>query len=130
MADNYNEGHPGYTISQITGVMGPALDMRPNIVLLHAGTNDLKPDTATEPYEETPKRLGNLIDGIIKTCPDAVVIVAKLIQAANAEDNQRTATFNGAIPGVVQTRVDAGHKVTIVDQSVVGPDELIDGVHP
>jgi lysophospholipase L1-like esterase len=131
MEDNYNEGHSGFTISQIQNVMQPALDMRPNVILLHAGTNDLhNPAPEGEPYSEAPQRLDGFLDAVLQTCPDAVVIVAKLVQAANVDSNARFATYDDAIPGIVQSKIDAGYKVTVVDQSVVGPDELIDGLHP
>ncbi|KAF2466014.1 SGNH hydrolase [Lindgomyces ingoldianus] len=131
MVDNYNEGHSGYTISQIASAVGPGLEMRPNAVLLHAGTNDLNnkvnPD---EPYDEAPQRLGALIDQILGVCPDAVVLVAKIINSRTADTESRIKTFNDAIPGVVQQRVDEGHKVMVVDQSAVGADELVDSLHP
>lgn len=131
MVENYNEGHSGFTITQIQDVMQPALDLRPNVVLLHAGTNDLhRPAPEGEPYSEAPRRLDGFIDVVLKTCPDAVVIVAKIIQSANTDSNARFATFNDAIPGIVKSKVGAGYKVAVVDQNVVGPDELIDGVHP
>ena len=130
MSDNYNEGHPGYTITQIENVMTPALQQRPNIVLVHAGTNDLVPTAPAEPSAEAPARLGALIDAILQTCPDAVVLVAKIIQAADADANARITTFNDAVPGVVQARVENGFKVTSIDQSAIGSDELGDGIHP
>ncbi|KAF2116658.1 SGNH hydrolase-type esterase domain-containing protein [Lophiotrema nucula] len=129
MADNYNEGHSGYTISQIHNVMGPALDERPNIILLHAGTNDVNTE-ASEPYSEMPDRLGSLIDSIFETCPDSVVLVAKIINSGDTDTEERVKSFNNAVPGVVKQRADAGKKVMVVDQSVVGADELADGTHP
>ncbi|KAF2177243.1 carbohydrate esterase family 3 protein [Zopfia rhizophila CBS 207.26] len=131
MADNYNEGHPGYTTSQIAGAMGPALEQRPNVILLHTGTNDLnRAETAEEPWSEAPRRLGSLIDEVLEKCPGAVVLVAKIINAKNADTEARIKTFNEAVPGAVKQRADQGQKVAVVDQSVVGVDELVDGLHP
>lgn len=131
MPNNENEGHPGFTISQIDNVMGPGLELRPNVVLLHAGTNDLnRPESANESWADAPKRLGSVIDNVLKACPDAVVIVAKIIQAANVQTASNLKTFNEAIPGVVEQKVKNGSKVTVVDQSVVGVDELVDKLHP
>ncbi|KAF1851963.1 carbohydrate esterase family 3 protein [Cucurbitaria berberidis CBS 394.84] len=131
MLNNENEGHSGFTISQIHNVMGPGLALRPNVVLLHAGTNDLnRPESTAETWADAPKRLASVIDDVLKACPDAVVIVAKIIQATNVQTASNLKAFNEAIPGVVEERVKKGSKVTVVDQSVVGVDELVDGLHP
>lgn len=131
MTNNNNEGHPGYTISQIDNVMDPGLSFRPNVVLLHAGTNDLnRPETAAQSWADAPKRLGTLVDDVLKICPDAVVIVAKIIQAAPNQTEANIKAFNQAVPAVVNARVKQGYKVTWVDQSVIGTDELLDGIHP
>lgn len=39
MADNFNEGQSGATINQIAGNAKKSLFERPNVVLVHAGTN-------------------------------------------------------------------------------------------
>jgi hypothetical protein len=105
--------------------------MGPNIVLVHAGTNDInKVETEEEPYATAPQRLGTLVDQVIAKCPDAVILLARIIQAENDDTNSRIGPFNDAIPGVMQSRIDAGHKIAIVDQSVVTEDELADGLHP
>ena len=111
--------------------MGLGLELRPNVVLLHAGTNDLnRPESANESWADAPKRLGSVIDNVLKVCPDAVVIVAKIIQAENVQTANNLKTFNEAIPSVVRERVRKGSKVTVVDESVVGADELVDKLHP
>jgi len=131
MADNYSEGHPGYTISQISNVCQPGLDMRPNVVLLHAGTNDMTyAETANEPYADAPKRLGDLIDKVLATNPDAVVLVAQIITVAREDIKGRVNTFNAAVPAVVKQRADAEKKVEVVNMELVRDDMLFDGIHP
>ncbi|KAF2659437.1 carbohydrate esterase family 3 protein [Lophiostoma macrostomum CBS 122681] len=131
MSNNANEGHPDFKISQIGAVMEPALDMGPNIVLVHAGTNDInKAQTQEEPYSTAPQRLGTFVDQIIAKVPDAVILVARIIQAENDDTNSRIGPFNDAIPGVMKSRIETGHKIAIVDQSVITEDELADGLHP
>lgn len=132
MADNYNEGHPGYTISRIGAVAGPGLAESPNIVLLHAGTNDLNnsPRPANESYANAPTRLGALIDEVLAQVPGTVVVVAQIINAANAGTEEKIQAFNQAVPGIAQQRADAGMKVAVVDMSSVGAGELIDGLYP
>jgi hypothetical protein len=131
MYNNDNEGHPGLTISQLQGAMRRGLQMRPNIVLLHIGTNDLAhPESMEEKWIDAPKRLAKLLDDVLAVCPDAVVLVAKIIQAENTQTRANIKTFNNEVQTVVEERVKPGFKVVVVDHSVVGPNELVDGLHP
>lgn len=130
MADNFNEGHSGATINQISGFASNSLSDRPNVVLLHAGTNDMNNSPPTDPYSSAPDRLGALIDQIFAACPDAAILVAQIINAANADTEARIQTFNNAVPGVVAQRANAGHHVMVVDFRSVTVSDLQDGLHP
>jgi len=131
MPNNDNEGHPGATISELQAVMKAGLQMRPNVVLLHIGTNDLaRPETAEEKWADAPKRLAALLDDVLDVCPDAAVLVAKIIQGADMQAQENIKRFNDAVPAVVKKKLDQGFKVAVVDHSVVLPEELVDGVHP
>ncbi|KAK5139767.1 hypothetical protein LTR04_003348, partial [Oleoguttula sp. CCFEE 6159] len=80
MADNFNEGHPGWVITQIAGAAAASTGLEPNVVLLHAGTNDMNiPTDPTKAYE----RLGALIDQLNHGWPAATILVAQIIPAAN-----------------------------------------------
>lgn len=50
MKDNWNEGHSGYTIAQVQNSDAEALSERPNVILLHVGTNDLAYDDSKYPF--------------------------------------------------------------------------------
>ena len=120
-----HEGHSGWTIAQIDGIVrDSALDVDPHIILLHIGTNDM-----FQSANGAPERLSELIDQIVERAPNALLAVAKIIPfpgAASAVD-----TFNAAIPGLVQAQSDAGKHVILVDQFTGFPtSELADGVHP
>ncbi|EDU48574.1 Lipase-GDSL multi-domain protein [Pyrenophora tritici-repentis] len=131
MYNNENEGHSGSTISQLQGVMKAGLEMRPNVILLHIGTNDLaRQETAEEKWIDAPERLGRLLDEIFNTCPDTVVLVAKIIQAQDTQTRANIQAFNDAIPGVVKMWVEKGFKLGVADLSIVGTNELVDGLHP
>jgi lysophospholipase L1-like esterase len=112
MADNNNEGHDGAPIDQIASFATAVLLQQPNVVLLHAGTNDmnlpLDPTTA-------PDRLGNLIDQIIAACPDALILVAQIISSGSATTQQNIIQYNAAIPELVAARQANGSHVMIVD---------------
>jgi hypothetical protein len=121
-----------------------SLAHNPNLVLLAAGTNDMNSDAgsghiANEGNDPSAAadRLGQLIDKIHAACPDAVILVAKIINVAvcgvaDAGQYDRTIQYGNLIPGVVEERKQAGVKVQAVDfQSNFGPGDLRpDCVHP
>ncbi|CAN9448398.1 unnamed protein product [Alternaria sp. RS040] len=123
MDNNDNEGHEGHTISQLQGVMRDGLQMRPNLVLLHIGTNDLaRPESIAERWSDAPNRLASLLDEVLDVCPDAVVLVAKIIQAEKMQTRANIEAFNDAVPVVVRKKLEQGFKLAVVDHSIIGPN--------
>ena len=115
----HHEGHGGYTISGggNGGIAGTITDSalsnyHPNIVLLMIGTNDLNDNIDVA---NAPSRLGKLIDEITTDAPDALVVVSTIIPISAPNGDQRTQTYNAAIPGLVATRASAGKHVVMVD---------------
>lgn len=122
-----------------------SLLQHPNLVLLHAGTNDAdaalradpnaNPPQLAEPYDEMPKRLGDLIDMILCECPDAVVLVARIIQndyvdSDGGSHQEQTDDFNQQIPGLVSERYKKGYKIRAVQLANIGGALLSDILHP
>ncbi|OAK98509.1 SGNH hydrolase [Phaeosphaeriaceae sp. SRC1lsM3a] len=132
MTDKDNQGFPGYTINQIRGVVARGLALKPNVILLHAATNDLnRGNPSNEPDAQAPTRLGQLIDDCLKAVPNAVVIVAKIIPSKNANLNNVIKKYNDAIPAIVADRVAKGSNVSVVDMSVLNTgSDLSDNLHP
>ncbi|HMI87690.1 MAG TPA: SGNH/GDSL hydrolase family protein [Polyangiaceae bacterium] len=125
-----NEGHSGWTIAQVTGLVPtPAFATAPHIVLLTIGTNDIY---AASGQSTMPDRLGSLVDKIIEAAPNALLLVAKITPLSNANWNQTIATYNGAIPGIVQTRAAAGKHVMLADMNTGFTSSMLstDGIHP
>ena len=134
-----NEGHSGWTIQQIDDIVtGKAtdanysgkkmmVDQAPNIVLLHAGTND----TSRSPTGMTD-RLGTLIDDIVADGPKVLLVVTTIIPIKQGSYGTVGETFDNAVPGVVQKRIDAGKHVILVDMFKNFPSSGLgsDGVHP
>jgi len=128
MSNNENEGHPGAIIFQIALFADLSLVLRPNVILLMAGTNDMIGNFGVE---EAPGRLGVLIDRCVDACPDAVVLVAHLTPCLDIESQIRSHRFNAEIPGLVSERVRRGKKVLAVDmETYVELGWLMDGLHP
>jgi lysophospholipase L1-like esterase len=125
-----NEGHNGWTIAQIAGLVpAPAFTTMPHIVLLMIGTNDVY---AGSGQSTMPDRLGALIDKITVAAPDALLVVAKITPLANTAWKGTVATYNNAIPGVVQARATAGKHVVLVDMNASFTSSMLstDGIHP
>lgn len=121
-----HEGHSGWTISQIDGIVpgNSALDGNPHIILLHIGTNDgwSNPSGAEG-------RLENLIDKILRNNPTSLLAVASIIPWPGQDSFVNS--YNQQIPGIVQKFADQGMNIIFVDQnSGFPPSELSDGVHP
>ncbi|KAL8833080.1 MAG: hypothetical protein Q9170_004513 [Blastenia crenularia] len=101
----------------------------PNIILLHAGTNDLNMSPPIDP-EHAPDRLGALIDQLILDSPDAAILVAQIIHAANAKTEALIQIYDVDIARVVVRRAKAGCKVFLVDMRSITAADLVDGLHP
>lgn len=124
----------GKTIQFITDNVGASLAQRPNIVLIHAGTNDMNSSKTISTEGNDPvaaaQRLGLLIDSVIESCPDATVLVALIIGTWDPAQANRTHQFDALVPGVVKQRRDAGRRVLAVDFTSFPKNLLRDGVHP
>jgi lysophospholipase L1-like esterase len=123
-----NEGHPGWTIAQITGIANPssALEGSPEIVLLHIGTNDL-PNSLSGASD----RLAQLVDQILTALPSSLLVVAQIMPLPWAESS--VVTYNAAIPGVVQARAAKGKHIILVDMNTGFPSSngfASDNIHP
>ncbi|WP_162795784.1 GDSL-type esterase/lipase family protein [Nonomuraea lactucae] len=124
--DPDHEGESGAVIDRIADNAKRSLPSRPNVVTLHAGTNDMdrpfNPDTA-------PDRMAKLIDQITEAAPDATVVVASLVPARNSATQARIDRFNGELLKIVNRRQLAGKHVMLVGTEVTTAD-VPDGLHP
>jgi hypothetical protein len=128
LPDRDNEGHPGWKIGDIAGsVDGWLATYRPDVVLLHIGTNDMKQDFDVA---HAPDRLSALIDRILVGAPNATVVASSLPPLPDADSNRRVDAFNAAIPGVVRAKAAAGKKVLFADINAAIPvSDVTDGTH-
>ncbi|MBN1699866.1 MAG: hypothetical protein JW881_20315 [Spirochaetales bacterium] len=128
LGDKNHEGHSGWRIDQIDSNINGWMDSyQPRIVLLHIGTNDIGQN-----YDiaNAPSRLSTLIDKICAKLPgDGKVYVAKIVPLSGQDQNINN--FNSQIPGIVQSKANAGKPVYMVDMySALTLSDLQDGVHP
>ncbi len=129
LGDHDHEGHPGWRIDQIdANITGWLNTYQPHSILLHIGTNDILQNYNVS---TAPNRLSTLIDHITTTTPNAEIFVAQIIPLANSGQENAVRTFNNAIPGIVQTKTNAGKHVHLVDMhSALTTADLTDGIHP
>lgn len=129
LGDHDHEGHSGWRIDQIdANITGWLRTSGPHTVLLHIGTNDI---LQNHDVAHAPDRLSALVDHITGTAPDAEVFVATIIPIANSGQEAAARTFNATIPGMVQSKQNAGKHVHLVDMhSALTTADLVDGVHP
>lgn len=123
-----HEGHWGWRADQVRDKLPewlPAMP-RPDIALIHLGSNDLFQD---EPPEQVVEELAEIIDLLRGINPEIVLLVAKIIPASGTE--AITATFNRALDDLTTRSTDTS-PIRLVDQ-FTGFDparHTYDGVHP
>jgi lysophospholipase L1-like esterase len=129
LGDHDHEGHPGWRIDQIdASITGWLRTAGPRTVLLHIGTNDVLQNYN---LPGAPGRLSTLIDHITAAVPAADVFVATIIPLASASQEAAARTFNAAVPGIVQGKVNSGKRVHLVDMhAALTTADLTDGIHP
>ena len=129
LGDRDHQGHSGWRIDQIdANVVTWLRNTTPRTVLLHIGTNDI---IQNRDLANAPARLSALVDRITATAPNADVFVATITPLSNAAQQSAVRTYNAAIPGIVQSKVNAGKRVRFVDMhAALTTADLADGIHP
>ncbi|KFY90678.1 hypothetical protein V500_05016 [Pseudogymnoascus sp. VKM F-4518 (FW-2643)] len=134
MDDPYFATWSGKTIKYMHDNIDESLAQKPIVILLHAGINDMSPDSSVSTEGRDPvaaaKRLGALINKMLQKCPDATILVAMIISTTRPAQAPQTAQFQALVPGVVQTREALGKHVIAVDFTKFPTKLLRDGIHP
>ncbi len=129
--DLNHEGHWGWRADQLLASVGSwAGTYRPNIVLMHVGSNDM---FQGQDVTATINELSQLIDRIRAANPYVKVLLAKLIPPTEWNGRlTRIKAFNNAIPGLVSRKHTTQSPVILVDQTVGfnANTDTYDGVHP
>jgi lysophospholipase L1-like esterase len=123
-----NEGHSGWTISNLAGSADAWLRAsQPQIVLLMIGTNDV---WQQRDMADAPKRLGDLIDQIARDLPQSYIVVASVPPMSSLDNNSGIVAYNSAIAPLVAARAAGGEHVSFADiYAAVPPADLMDEAH-
>lgn len=131
LKDAEHEGHPGWTIDQLTGLVenGLLANYQPDIVLLMAGTNNiLRSDNALDVIAD----LNRLIDLLQNELIEVPILVSSLVPIDPTFRGERRANLvkevNARLPQLARQR----EGVTYVNAGeLLNLDDLIaDGIHP
>ncbi|MFC5230559.1 GDSL-type esterase/lipase family protein [Pseudonocardia zijingensis] len=125
--DRDYQGYGGMTLEDLRPkVAGWVRSADPDVVLLHAGTNDLLKGASAE---QTAQRLDAVLSEIVSVT-DAHVIVAG-VWAPLQKDPRDRAEFDRLAAQVVAGYRERGHSMRYADTSeLLESDELADGLHP
>ncbi len=125
LSDKMHEGHPGWTMKQVSASASQWFDAaQPDLILLMIGTNDTRKSSLKTMIED----LNTLIDIITQHCPKAQLLVASIPPihpaAKPAIRSLRAIYFNAAIPSVVSSKIAQGKKVHFVDMRSLSVQDL------
>lgn len=122
-----HEGHGGWRIDQIRGIVDEAMaTYAPDVVLLHIGTNDIGQRYA---LDGAPARLADLAARICSDRPGVDLVVASIIPIGSLEP--LIDRYDATMPAMVGGLQESGCRAHLVDmRDAVPATELFDGVHP
>jgi lysophospholipase L1-like esterase len=133
--DGDNEGHGGALATMVANqnqLPGWLSASRPDIVLMHFGTNDVWSNIAPATILTA---FSTLVDQMRASNPSMRILVAQIIAmnpSSCPECAQRVVAFNAAIPGWASGKSTSQSPITVVDQwTGFNPaTDTGDGVHP
>ncbi|MBI2963070.1 MAG: cellulose-binding protein [Deltaproteobacteria bacterium] len=125
--DADHEGHWGWTTGQVLSRIGDwAAAGRPDVVLVHLGTNDVVGAPAA-----IPANLASIIDRLRAVNPHVVVLVARLIPISGVAGATLRAV-NESIERMARGKSAPGSPVVVVpqDEGFDAATDTDDGIHP
>ena len=127
LPDADHEGRSGWTAARMVPMTGGwVLAADPDVVLLHAGTNDLLHGTSAR---TTAAGLDRMLDRVFTAAPRAHVIMAG-VWAPLKKHRAERAKLERYLPRVAEKHRAAGHSVEYVDVGDLSPaTRTSDGLH-
>ncbi|KAH7316977.1 SGNH hydrolase-type esterase domain-containing protein [Stachybotrys elegans] len=125
MNDSDNEGWAGYVINSVYNEFKKSAHLKPNLVLVNAGTNDCGDNGDGS---NTRRDMKAMLDGIFSSIDGVTIILSTLLPKGT---NNGCASFvSEQYRSLVQNDF-AGRRIGLADiNSVLPSSTLIDGTHP
>lgn len=127
--DQDHEGHWGWRADEVLREIDAwAAAARPDVVLLHLGTNDISEEQS---IPSTLEELAEIVLAIRKANPRVVILLAQLIPSTDP-GLERIPEFNQEIPGLAADLDTPESPVLVVNQArgFDATTDTYDGVHP
>ena len=127
LADRDHEGHSGWRIDELdVGANSWVAQLRPDVVLVLAGTNDVWQQFH---LDLAPQRLLALLETLNRVAPGVRIVVASLPPLPDRAAERDA--FNASLPAVVATARAQGIAVVLTPSgSALTNEDLEDRVHP
>ena len=124
--DQDHEGHWGWSTGEVLAKIEGWAALRPDVVLMHLGTNDL----ATQP-NAVPENLARIIASLRNANPRVTIFVARVIPVSNFP-KESLDRVNAAIERMVREQSTAESPLIVVpqDQGFDVARDTYDGIHP
>jgi sialate O-acetylesterase len=133
--DYDHEGHWSKEADWILPRVGNyARNYKPDLVMLHIGTNDVlhEQGTLNEIVEQTLKDIGNIIDTLRAVNPNIKILLAKIIPTKRGGlIDKKIATLDSKLPHLAAMKNSIVSPIVIVDQwtGIVPKEDLHDAYH-
>ena len=129
MSNPDNEGWPGFIVDEVKRKAEENVGrLRPNLVLINAGTNDC---TRNIDIPNVGVRVARLMDAVWAGSPGATIVMSTLLRNRAAPDNVNA--YNEQIRGLVWDWQNQGRRIVLADMQGPGSpglDLIPDGTHP
>ena len=126
MADNDHQGHSGEYLMDIRDHIGLSIRAQPNVVLVHAGTNNMDKE---RDLAIAPDLIRDIIDRLFEGSPETVVLIAPVIWANDPRMQANTDRFNEQLAVIIEEKQRTGEHILAVPVDI-GPGDLSDIKHP
>lgn len=126
MTDNDHEGHSGKCLADIREYLELSLPAKPNVVLVHAGTNNMDLE---EDLNKADDLIESIIDRLFEGVPGVIVLVAPVIWANDTRMQANTDVFNEKLGVIFDRKKQDGRHILSVPIGIT-LDDLSDRKHP
>jgi lysophospholipase L1-like esterase len=121
--DRDHEGNPGWKIEQVEEIKDHYLPLKPDVILLHCGTNNMGVGLQQAPA--ALDHMKSLLDTIFAELPNVRLLLSTIIGSTELYGGKQHLPFNEGIRDFVTTYAANGRNIELVDmarESAIGED--------